>query len=758
VALGAYAHQDLPFEQLVEELQPQRSLSHTPLFQVMFVLQNAPMPTLSLPDLTLLPLTADSSTAKFDLTCSIEQTAEGLSGTIEYRTDLFDATTIERLAEHYQTLLQGIVTDPQQQLSELPLLSAVERQQLLVDWNQTQAEYPRELCLHQLFERQVEKTPEAVALEFGSQQLTYWELNGKANQLARQLQSLGVGPEVLVGICSERSCEMVVGLLAILKAGGAYVPLDPNHPGERLTYILADAGVSVLLTRAQLLPQLGEYGGRVVELEDSGSADFSRENPKSGVRAGNLAYAIYTSGSTGRPKGVLIRHSAVVNFLTSMGQQPGLGAEDVMVALTTITFDIAALELFGPLSCGACVALAPELTAVGGEATAALATRATVVQGTPATWRLLLQAGFVGHPQLHLLCGGEALARELAAQLLERAAALWNMYGPTETTIWSAVARVEPGAGAVPLGTPIANTQFYILDPQMQPVPVGVAGELHIGGEGLARGYLNRPELTAEKFVPHPYSEQPGARLYKTGDLVRYLSQGHIEYLGRLDHQVKIRGFRMELGEIEAVLSTHPQVRETVVVAVADAVGDKRLVAYIVPQFLPAPSSQEWRTFLKQHLPEYMLPSAFVVLDALPLTPNGKVDRRSLPEPNQTRPEVEAYVAPQNEVERQISAVWQEVLHVEKVGIHDNFFDLGGHSLLILQVHRKLCSKLPEQINTHISVVDLFRHPTVSTLAKYLSQQQDVEKQTLQQINDRASRQIEALKRRPLTKRKKTNG
>ncbi|MBW4570586.1 MAG: amino acid adenylation domain-containing protein, partial [Tolypothrix carrinoi HA7290-LM1] len=718
VALGAYAHQDLPFEQLVEQLQPERSLSYTPLFQVMFVLQNAPMPELELTDLTLVPFPLESETAKFDLTLTLENTSLGLSGSIEYNTDLFDPATIERMAGHYQTLLSAIVANPQQKLSDIALLTAIEQHQILVEWNLTQADYPKHLCLHSLFEQQVDLTPDAVAVVFEDQQLTYRELNAKANQLAHHLLSLGVEPEVLVGICTERSMEMVVGLLGILKAGGAYVPLDPIYPTERLAYILEDARVEVLLVQQHLMPTLTEYDGRVVYLDKNWQSDHSSSNPDSGVQADNLAYAIYTSGSTGRPKGVQIRHDAVVNFLTSMSRQPGLVSSDVLVAVTTITFDIAALELFGPLSLGACVVVNREVVADGGQSTAALATSsATVMQGTPATWRLLMQAGWIGNQQLKILCGGEALSRELASQLLERADSLWNMYGPTETTIWSAVSQVQPGSGSVSIGGAIANTQFYLLDANLQPVPVGVPGELHIGGDGLARGYLNRPELTAEKFIPNPFGDA-GSRLYKTGDLVRYLTDGNIEYLGRIDHQVKIRGFRMELGEIEAQLRQHPSVQLSVVIA-KEIVGDKRLVAYIVPLTQPAPTISELRDFLHQQLPEYMVPSYFVMLDAMPLTPNGKVDRRALPEPG-GQLESHNFVAPRTPTEEMLAGIWASLLGIERVGVYDNFFELGGHSLLATQ----LISRVASTFAVDLPLRSLFEQPTVAALAECIKTNQ----------------------------------
>jgi len=602
VALGAYAHQDLPFEQLVEELKPQRSLSHTPLFQVMFVLQNAPMSALELPGLTLSPLESDSGTAKFDLTLYMTETEGGLVGSLEYNTDLFKESTISRMAGHLQTLLSGIVANPQQHLWELPLLTEVEKA-LLVEWNDTRSECPIDQCIHQLFETQVERTPDAVAVVFEHQQLTYCELNARANQLAHHLQKQGVEPEVLVGICMEPSLDVVIGMLGILKAGYAYVPLDPTYPQERLTFILEDAQVPLLLTQTQLVEPLPQHKAKVVCLDADWKAiaQESEENPVSETGSHNLAYVIYTSGSTGKPKGVQIPHSALSNFLQAMRQTLEITEHDTLVAVTTISFDIAALELFLPITVGVrLVVVSREVVLDGVELSARLANfDATVMQATPATWRLLLGAGWQGNNQLKILCGGEALPWNLANQLQQRCACLWNLYGPTETTIWSAVCRVVTESGVMSIGRPIANTQFYILDRYGQLVPVGVPGELHIGGAGLARGYLNRPELTAQKFIPNPFGDKPAERLYKTGDLVRYLPDDNLEFLGRIDHQVKIRGFRIEMGEIEAILNQHPGVQETAVVTREDETDNQRLVAYLVqnPQYqAPGTHATEWQT------------------------------------------------------------------------------------------------------------------------------------------------------------------
>lgn len=730
VALGAYAHQDLPFEKLVEELQPERNLSHHPLFQVMFAFQPSPTLNLKLPDLTVSPLEVESeTTTEFDLTLELKETSEGLNGYFEYNTDLFDAATLTRMTGHFQTLLEGIVANPEQRMKELPLLTTAERQTLLVEWNNTQTDYPN-LLLHQLFEAQVERTPDAVAIVFEDKQLTYQELNNRANQLAHHLQALGVKPDVSkVAICVERSLEMVVGLLGILKAGGGYVPVDPAYPTERVGYMLSDAQVPVLLTLYTLVDRLPEHGAHVVCLDTDWGviATYREENPVSKVTGDNLAYVIYTSGSTGKPKGVQLCHRSVANFLNSMGQQPGLTDQDIILAVTTISFDIAVLELYLPLIKGAKVVLASRDVAANGTKLLEMLVNsgATIMQATPATWRLLLAAGWESSPRLKILGGGEALPRELALQLSERSTSLWNVYGPTETTVWSTAYKVEASRLArskdapESIGRPIANTQIYLLDGHLQPVPIGVPGELHIGGAGLARGYLNRPELTDEKFIPDPFSDEPGARLYKTGDLARYLPDGNIDYIGRIDHQVKVRGFRIELGEIEAVLTQHPAVRQAVVIAREDVPGDKRLVAYMVPAQEQIPPTSELRRFLKEQLPDYMVPAAFVKLDSLPLTPNGKVDRRALPAPDLVRQEPEeTWVAPRDELELQLTKIWEKVLGIQPIGVRDNLFELGGHSLLAAH----LSDQIEKAFNKNLPLATIFQAPTVEQLANILRQ------------------------------------
>jgi amino acid adenylation domain-containing protein len=686
--LGAHAHQDVPFEKLVDEVHPQRDLSRNPLFQVLFVLQNAPLSQRTLPGLALSTIELDTGTAKFDLALFAAEGEQGLTLSIEYNTDLFEVATIQRILAHFQTLVAGILDNPQACLSALPLLTPAEQDQILHIWNATQAPYPRGACIHHLIATQASQTPDAVAVVCEGQSLTYEVLQQRANILAYFLQQQGVRPGVLVGLCMERSLDMIVSLLAILKAGGAYVPLDPAYPQERLDFMLQDAQVPLLLTQADLRREIGT-GARIIcvdtERETIAQTSPAQEGawvsqpPICFSSPDDLAYVIYTSGSTGKPKGVQIPHRAVVNFLWSMRHRPGLTAQDTLLAVTSLSFDIAGLELYLPLTVGARLVIASREVASSGErlVEALDQSGATVMQPTPATWRLLLGVGWSGIPHLTILCGGEALSPDLADQLLPRCAALWNMYGPTESTVWSSIHRVEAQPGPVPLGHPIANTQLYLLDAHLQPVPIGVPGELYIGGAGLSVGYLARPELTAERFIPDPFSAQSGACLYKTGDLARYRPDGTSEFLGRVDHQVKVRGFRIELGEIEAVLERHPLVQQAAVIAWEDtpgngaaAPGDKRLAAYIVPapadtrtgqnldQQLPQDLVRDLRHYLKGQLPDYMVPPAFVVLETLPLTPNGKVDRRALPPPERTRVELRAtFVAPRT-TEQALAEIW----------------------------------------------------------------------------------------------------
>ena len=716
VALEASANQDLPFQKLVEAFDPKRSLSHSPLFQVMFVL-NETAEGIGLAGVRTRAEEIGSGTAKFDLMLSLEESGGRIWGHIEYDTDLFEAETIRRMAGHYETLLRAAVRDPDQRVSSLPMLTEPERRLLCVDWNDTRRAYP-ECGVCQLFEAQARQTPEFVAVEDDERQLTYQHLNVRANQLARHLQKLGVGPEVLVGILVDRSVEMVVALMGILKAGGAYVPLDPEYPLERLAFMVEDSKLQVLVTQRHFQDKLSDLRRELICLDaDFGAiAGESPEDKPSGAQPDNLAYVTYTSGSTGVPKGVQIINRSLVNMLTSAQTRPGFTANDTILAATRLTFDVAALELFLPLIAGGRVVLASRETAEDGERLkeGLKGSAATVFQATPSTYRLLLESGWQGSKDIRIQAAGEALAPELARELLKRGASLWNLYGPTETTVYSTMCRVISAEGPISIGTPIGNTQCYVLDPHLQPLPIGVAGELHIGGAGLARGYLNRPELTAEKFIHHPFSDEPGARLYKTGDLARYLPDGNIEFLGRLDNQVKIRGFRIELGEIEAALQEHPAVSAAVVVMREDRPDDKRLVTYVVPKQAPAPTPGELRGFLGRRLPEFMLPSRFEFLPSLPLTPSGKVDRGALPAPGESRPEASAaFVAPGSELEEKLAGIWRDVLRLDRVGVHDNFFDLGGNSLLATQV----ISAVRKEFASQVPLRRLFEMPTLSGLA-----------------------------------------
>jgi amino acid adenylation domain-containing protein len=744
MALGAYAHQDLPFEKLIAELQPDRDLGRSPLFQVMFTLQNTPRLELKLPNLALSALALKAGRAPFDLTLSVAPQAEGLSVRLELNLDLFDESTAMRLASHYRNLLFAIVEEPGERVFELPLLTIAERCELFALGYGTAAETPP-LLVHELFERQAERTPDAVAIIFEGASLSYGELNRRANRLAHHLRRLGVGTEARVGLCVRRSFDLLVGLLGVLKAGGAYVPLDPAYPPSRLALVIEDAGIELVLTESITRASLPAYDARTVELDGGGFATESQENPEPRTAPEGLAYAIYTSGSTGRPKGVEIQHRSVVNFLGSMARRPGLSHRDVLVAITTISFDIAVLELFLPLAVGARIELASRETAADGELLAALieASRATVVQATPSTWRMLLDSGWQGDRRLTALCGGEALPRGLAERLRAHVGALWNVYGPTETTVWSAAHQVREERWFVPIGGPLANTEIHVVDRHLMPVPLGVAGELVIGGEGLARGYLGQPDLTAERFIPNPFGGF-GGRLYRAGDLVRRRSNGEIEFLGRLDHQVKVRGFRIEAAEVEGALLGHPAVREAVVTVREDRRGDRILAAYVVADEEAACAPAELRGFLRELLPEHMIPTAFVSLPMLPRTPNGKVDRKALPAPGEARAGAVDYVPPRTETERLIASVWREVLGVEKVGLRHNFFDLGGHSLLLVRILGRLRTALQR---SDLTLVQLFNYPDVDSLARFLTDQKD-ETAAIREARGRARQQLEGRSRR----------
>lgn len=710
---GAIEHANLSWERLVEAVEPDADASRHPIFQALF----------SFEDCGGGDGAVRADLLKTDLWLQLRDEPHALAANFIYCADLFNAETIRRMAGHFRELLEGVVSNPGECISRLPLLTEAERHQLLHEWNDTWREYPHERCVQELFEAQVTRTPDALAVVFENEHLSYAELNRRANQLARYLMKVGVEGNALVGICVERSLEMVVGLLGILKAGGAYVPVDPAFPPDRIGFMLEDAEAPVLLTQEALAETLPAGKAARIRLDADWPeiAAESGENVPGAAKAEDLAYTIYTSGSTGKPKGVQIPHRAVVNFLISMAEKPGMTVEDRLLAVTTLSFDIAGLEIFLPLTIGASVEIVSRSVYSDGNQLLRklLTSGATMMQATPATWRMLLEAGWRASPGLKILVGGEAVASKLAKQLMQRSASVWNVYGPTETTIWSTIRKFEPGEDGVSIGRPIANTEIFILDTSLQPVPIGVTGELMIGGDGLARGYFKRTELTAEKFIPHPFRRETGARVYRTGDLARYLPNGDIEFLGRIDHQVKIRGFRIELGEIEAVLRENTAIKDAVAVAREDVAGDKRVVAYFVPAGA-SPTARELREFLRKKLPEYMIPSLFVSLEKIPMTPNGKVDRRSLPAPGQADiAAIEQLVTPRDEVESKLVRMWQDILRVSQVGVRHDFFELGGHSLLAA----RLMTQISAQFHVNLPIATLFHARTIEQLARIIRDQ-----------------------------------
>ncbi len=711
--LGAYSHQWLPFEKLVEALRPARDPGRNPLFQVMFGLQDRAAEPVGAAGVSMEVEAVDTGTSKLDLTLFLAEERDGsLSAALEYATDLFDAGAAAALAGHFGEVLASAARDPGTRVSGLGLLTPVERARILAEWNETGCAVPP-ACVHDLFTAQAARTPEAVAAAWAGGTLTYAGLERRSAALARLLRARGVGPETRVGVCLERGPGLLAGLLGVLRAGGAYVPLDPSYPRERLAYMLADARVPVLLTEAGLAAALPAHRADVVLLHEA-EEDGGGTLPDGGAVAANAAYVIYTSGSTGRPKGVVVPHGAVVNLLAAMARTLSPGPGDVLLAVTPLSFDISVLELFLPLSVGAAVALVDAGTASDGARLggAVAELRPSLMQATPATWQMLLEAGWDGLPGLAMLCGGEALAPGLAARLRTRGAALWNVYGPTETTVWSTAARMTDG-GPVTVGRPLANTRVYVVDRHGRPVPAGVPGELLIGGSGVARGYLERPALTAERFVPDPFGPEPGGRLYATGDRARFLADGRIEHLGRADDQVKVRGFRIEPGEVESALAEHPGVRRAAVAARDDPAGGKRLVAYVVPAAEAAPSPAELRAWLRRTLPEHMVPGVVVPLRRLPLTPGGKTDRRALPEPEAGAAGGAEHVPPSTPVQEILAGIWAGVLETGSVGATDDFFALGGHSLLGTQV----VSRIRDALGVEVALRDLFEAPTLAGLA-----------------------------------------
>ncbi len=716
-ALGAFQHQDLPFERLVEELAPERSLSRSPLFQVTFALQNVEPAAPWRSRLRVEPLGGDRETAQFDLALSVEETEAGLRGALSHRMELFDRATAERMLARYTVLLEAVAADPARPVWEVEMLAPAERRQLLAEWSPGASVPVEPPAVHEGVALQAERTPDAPAVAFGEETLTFRELVEGADRLAGRLRGLGVGPDTRVGVCLERSLDLPVALLAVLRSGGAYVPLDPGYPAERLAYMLADARVSVLLTTAALRDRFPGYDGPVLH-PDQGEG----EGPlRVEVDPDHLAYVIYTSGSTGRPKGVAVPHRALASHLAWMGRAFPLGAQDRVLQKTPVSFDASVWEFWAPLLSGATLVVAPPEVHRDPGALARMVAqeRITVLQVVPSLLGALLEEGGREEGGMEeatelrrLFCGGEALPAGMAARARALTGAeVVNLYGPTEVCIQS-VTHTYTGSETgvtVPIGRAVDGVRARVLDRAGAPVPAGVAGELHLGGVQLARGYLGRPELTAERFVPDALSGEAGARLYRTGDRVRRLADGTLEFLGRTDEQVKVRGFRIEPGEVEAALREHGGVREAAVVAREDASGERRLVAYVVGEA----SAAELRAHLKGRLPEHMVPSAFVALDALPLTPSGKTDRRSLPAPERTG-DVDAYVAPRTPAEEILAGIYAMVLKVDRVGATDDFFELGGHSLLAAQ----LISRVRDAFGVELPMRALFEAPTVAGLAE----------------------------------------
>ncbi|CAG0937719.1 enterobactin synthetase component F [Thermoflexales bacterium] len=746
--LEAYDHQTIPFQKLLEALQAQLKFERASLFQVLLILQNVPNPDIKLSELNCQRFVREMDfQSDVELLLSLVETPEGLTGFLQYPTDLFDASTIQRLFGRYQILLQAVVDNPRQRIGVLPLLTEPERRQILTDWNNTDINYLQERCLHELFEDQVKRRPEAVAVVFEQHHLTYRELNQRANQLAHQLQLLGIGPDSLVGICLERSLEMILGVLGVLKAGGAYVPLDPQAPPERLVYMLADAGIAVLLTQQQLLDPLAEFSGQRICLDVDQEFDLGEhsQNPTSQATLDNLMYVIYTSGSTGNPKGVMVSHANVARLLAAAQAWYHFDEQDIWTLFHSYAFDFSIWELWGAWRYGGRVIIVPYWVSRMPETFYELLAneQVTILNQTPSAFSQLILAeerAATQHPLAlrSVIFGGEALALQSLRPWYSRhplqKPQLVNMYGITETTVHVTYRPVElddlenvPGSM---IGRPIPDLQVYILDRLLQLVPIGVPGEIYVGGAGLARGYLNRADLTAERFIPNPFGTRSGARLYKTGDLGRYNISGDIEYLGRSDFQVKVRGFRIELGEVETALRRHPAIRETVVLAREDRSGDKQLIAYIVLNDEAADGSGEMRSFLQGRLPPYMIPATFVKLDALPLTSNGKLDQRALPAPDLDTREKE-YIPPETPVEKKLADIWAQVLQREKIGLYDNFLELGGHSLLATQV----IFRVNQVFHLNLTLRSLFEEPTLAGLALL------IEERVLEEIDSPTKRE-----------------
>lgn len=721
--LSAYENQEIPVDRLVEELKVKRTMNINPLFQVLFNYLNSSSNEMQLPGATMQLLNGERVSSQVDLTLTVNDYTHDLDFAIEYDTDLFREETIARMSGHYLTILRAIAEDEDLNIKAIPMLTEQEHNLMINEWNNTQVDYPKDKCIHHLFEEQVLRTPDAIAVVFENKQLTYSELNAKANRLAHYLVKQGAKEGTIVAMCLHRSIDMVVALLAISKSGATYLPLDPIYPKARLGLILDDAKPLIMVSESSMAGNLPETEARIVLLDNKD--EYSNES-SGNLRFGNVhnnAYILYTSGSTGKPKGVMVKQHAVINLICSMSRSLNVTAQDILLAATTISFDIAEMEIYLPLFNGAKLVIASEDTAMNVELlkTRIDETGATLFQATPVTFRMLVLRGWKGKQDLKLVCGGEAFSKELARELLSRCREVWNGYGPTETTIYSVIKKLNPedavGEGYVPIGRPIDNTRLLVLNSKLQPVPVGIAGELYIGGEGVSAGYLNLPEISAGRFVPDPYSRNPESRIYKTGDLVHYFPDGNLMYLNRVDSQVKIRGFRIETGEIESAISQFDGIRANTVIAREDEQGEKILVVYYVTDKNSGLDEAGLRQYLKEKLPEYMVPSALVRMEKLPLTANNKVDRKSLPEPSGVSFAIsKEYAEPKTFTEKKLAAIWSSILKIEKIGILDNFFEIGGHSMIAVT----LIIKIEKEFGIRLPLATLFEQSNIQKLSKVI--------------------------------------
>lgn len=717
----AYENQKLPIDRIIEELKVNRTPNISPLFQVMFNFLDMFNEEILLATSSMQMVDKRRQIAQFDLSLHIYESKDSLNCVLEFNTNLFKRSRIERTAGHFLELSKSLMENPDQKLRMIPLLADNEKKVILEDWNETKVEFPEDQCIHQLFEVQVAKTPNSVAIRDERRSMTYDELNQKANKLSRHLHNSGAVEGSLVAICMERSVDILVALLAVQKSGCTYIPLDPIYPKDRLALILEDGNPVIILTERKLLGSLPETTARNVFIEEVAAyQNESGENTNFKVTPETIAYLIYTSGSTGKPKGVQIQQRALVNFISSMAKEPGITSDDIMLAVTTISFDIAGLEMYLPITYGASIFVASHETSMNPDLLIQRIedTGATILQATPVTFRMLNSAEWSGSKKLKILCGGEAMPKELAYDLIKKCKELWNMYGPTETTVWSTVEKVILNdldrIGYINLGKPIDNTLIYVLNPEFQPVPVGYPGELFIGGDGLAKGYFNLPEMTRERFLPDPFSGIPGTRMYRTGDLVQQTEEGKLEFLNRVDSQVKIRGFRIELGEIESALSNFPTIGDNVVIVREDTPGDKKLAAYIIKKDDQETDIVELRQFLKTKIPDYMIPSAFIFIDQFPLTPNGKIDRKVLPAPQDTAPQqAKIYQSPITETEKKLETIWSEVLKLKQIGIDEDFFEIGGHSMIAVT----LIVKIEKELGIRLPLAVLFDHGTIHEMA-----------------------------------------